>query len=162
MEIQLEDFQRNYRFLRKTSELVVGDWDLYKIADSNEKVLVKEIQFYDESEARFFIQGVLETSQNHTTRSLLLQLKGYTLKSAYVGGTQTLSAYLFYEYYENTLEKINGMKIVDSESFTPNDLLVLTKRIIKIMTTLEKLGCRHGDLRLGNIIIPEGKGLEDA
>lgn len=162
MEIQLDDFQKNYRFLRKTSELVVGDWDLYKRAESNEKLLVKEIQFYDESEARFFIQGVLETSQNHTTRGLLLQLKGYTLKSVHLGGSQTLSAYLFYEYYENTLEKINGMKIVDSESFSPNDLLVLTKRVIRIMATMERLGCRHGDLRLGNIIIPEGKGLEEA
>jgi len=162
MEIPLETFQKNYKFLRRTNELVVGDWDLYKRLDTNEKLLVKEIQFYDENEARFFIQGVLETSRNSTTRDLLIALKGYAIKSVYVGGQVTLSTYLLYEYYENTLEKINGKMIKESESFTPSELLLLTKRIIKVMATLEKLGCRHGDLRIGNIIIPEGKRLEEA
>lgn len=161
MEINSEDFNSNYRFLRRSNELAVGDWDLYKRLDNNEKLLVKEIQFYDEGEAKFFIQGILETSSIKNLQGCLLKFEGYTIKNLYISGQYSLSVFLIYENYENSLDKLNSQKIKDSESFTPNGLYVLTRRIIKIMAAVEKAGCRHGDIRLGNIILGDSGRLDD-
>ena len=125
MELPLEDFLRSYKFLRRYPELGVGDWDLYKQTATNKKVFVKEIQFSDEQESKFFIQGVLETSQNKLLRGCLVNFLNHAVKRIMLGAQQVFNVYLIYEYYEMTLDKLVNKKIKESDSLTPKDLYTL-------------------------------------
>ena len=102
MNIAFDDFQKGYKFLRRSTELAAGDWDLYKNIGTSEKNFVKEIQFYDEEEARFFINGILETAKHPDLRGCLLELRLFSIKTTLTANVPSFKVYLIYEFYEYT------------------------------------------------------------
>ena len=63
MYLECEDFSRNFKFLRHTTDLSIGVWDLYKNVKTQVKYFVKEIKFYDVQELKIFMDGILSIAK---------------------------------------------------------------------------------------------------
>lgn len=162
MYLECEDFSRNFKFLRHTTDLSIGVWDLYKNVKTQVKYFVKEIKFYDVQELKIFMDGILSIAKFSDLDGQIIDILFYTVKKMVVDSEKIYKVFLVYEYYEQTLDKLKSKKIKESEKFNNHELQTFSTRMIKILANLEMVGCRHGDLRNSIVIIGPNNNLGEA
>lgn len=159
-EIDSKEFVRHYTVVRHVYEPLVGGWDLYKHKLSGDKILVKEIKFYTESDRDEYMPRITECPIYQTTKDNgFLKCLGTCRRNA--NNPDEGACYLLlvmFEFYETTFEKVLLKKIKDSDSFTVRDILKVLQRLASSLEILERNDLTFGDVRSGNIAItPDGK-----
>ena len=58
MYLEYLGFSKEFKFLKQKTNSIAGVWSLYQNINTNQKFLIKEIEFYDKNELKIFIEGV--------------------------------------------------------------------------------------------------------
>lgn len=159
-QIDAKEFVRHYSLIRHVYEPLVGGWELYKHKLSGDKILVKEIKFYTESDRDEYLPRITECPIYQTTKDNgFLKCLGTCRRNVnHPDEGHCYFLMVLFEYYETTFEKVILKKIKDSDSFTVKDILKVLHRLAAALEILERNDLSHGDLRSGNVAItPDGK-----